>query len=356
MKIDRIDVQTSNKKHATDIALLVEQDEFLSELLKLREKWHITKLKQLETSPFQELLNIDNVILKEITGKEEQQKIRNEFNKDIAGVLKKFNKSKNFTSVVVYALVTGTVPEGVYQGCYFDVVAINEPEDLSKPENFQYVIVMSPRTELKEVKQAYKDFKEHIKGKIQFESRSLPKLKENENLITNDEAKELGELLARIEIGYRQYRKNIKNATITDTVGEHAKFAKDIEGMIKKIELLRSKIPLDSNNPTDADLIEQFHRGDVHTNDDIDKHGTLKQFHRNREFFLIAYKDVLEGKAKEPLTPAQVYKEWQKKCPLNGHLKVKDQVDCSCQYCTLFEVNTIEKGIPAYIEFLKKLN
>lgn len=44
MKIEKIDVQTSNKKYATDISMLMDKREFLEAIELLRHKWNIIKL------------------------------------------------------------------------------------------------------------------------------------------------------------------------------------------------------------------------------------------------------------------------------------------------------------------------
>ena len=91
MKIDKIEIQTSNKKHATDIAMLVDKLEFLQEIAKLRKKWGILEFHSIRISPIREILNIDNIINKGLTDYEEVQKRRQEVNKDINEILKKFN-------------------------------------------------------------------------------------------------------------------------------------------------------------------------------------------------------------------------------------------------------------------------
>ena len=359
MKIDRIKIQVEDPKQATDIGLLVEQEEFLEEIGRLREKWKITELKKLFISPpVQELLNIDNIILKEITDRKEQEKMRDKFSSDIDKVLKRFNKGKNYKIVIEYALITGFIPEGIYQSCYFDTVTINEAEDLSKPEKYRYVIVLSSRAEQEDVLEAFREFREHIKNKILFESRSLPKLKESGNLITEQELKHFfEEHFVNYTAKYIKYKESIKEGmSLSEIVHEHIKFISNTESIRNQFEILRLRMPLSADR--DSLDIETYHKGEVHELDDTAKYRQLTKFQRNREFFMISYKDVLDGKSDEPLKAGQVYKEWIKKCPKNGHIKPKDEgrVDCNCQYCTVFDNGTIQKGIDAYIEFLVKIN
>jgi len=184
MKIEKIDVLTSNKKHATDIAMLVDKPEFIQEIQRLRQKWQITELYKYELLDEPVLLDMHNPLFYTGINKSKIEEKLPEFNKDIDLVLKKFNRGKNFRLVVIYSLITGSVPEGVYQSCYFDKVVINELEDMNKPERYQYVIVLSPRTEKKEVIEAYQEFKAHIKGKIDFQHSNLSMdLPQHEELI-----------------------------------------------------------------------------------------------------------------------------------------------------------------------------
>lgn len=350
MKIDRIETQTLNKKHSTDIAMLVEKIEFLREIQRLRNKWHITELDKL-TSLFpnsKKLLNIENIILKNISDPEKQQNSIQEFNNDIDMLLKKFNRDKNYKIVVEYALSTGIVPDGVYSSCYFDVVTINEPAGLNNPENYKYVIVLSPRTEQQEVIKVYKEFKKYIKEKIKFHQPRIS--------LNSETTKEFYEAMNCIVREKKLYKEKIREHKTPEELS-HAlvSYFKNTEEAQKYLLRIGD---LDMNIPEHKELIEQYHKGNVNEYDDIDKHKTLKQFHRNRELFLISYKDILEGKSKDPLTASQVLKIWIQRCSLNGKIKPRDEgrVDCSCQYCTLFDINTIEKGIDSYIKFLEKIN
>lgn len=181
MKIDRIDIQTSNKKHATDIAMLVDKLKFLQAVNKLREKWKISVPEEIKPPPFPRIPDIEYIISKNAKDQTEAVNLRNEFNKDVNKILKNFNRGKNFKPVVECAIVVGCVPEGVYRSCYFDVVTIKEPENMELPERYEYIIVLSPRTEKKEIEQAYKEFKMHIKNKIKFNTENWFDINNNEH-------------------------------------------------------------------------------------------------------------------------------------------------------------------------------
>lgn len=282
MKIEKIDIQTSNKKHATDIAMLIDKPEFLGELIRLREKWNITELLPLP--------NIHEQLIEkvELNGRD------SEFNDDVDDVLRKFNRGRNFKKVVEYALLTGVIPEKIYFSCYFDVVTINEPEDLNEPEKYQYVIVMSPRTEKQEVEQAYKEFQEYLTG----------------HEATNELDTDI--------LGKRNFPKHAPN--------------------------------LDIENPNDRDLIEQYHKGNVYEASDISKYKTQKELDRAREWHWIKYRDFLNGLTKQPLSPGEVCKEWQDKCPINKGRKLKEKDYCECEYC--IDAELIMKSLSHYDNLL----
>ena len=93
MKIEKIDVKTSNKNHATDIAMLVDKSEFLREIQRLRQKWQITKLSNTKgllggTS----LLDTRNPLYYTDIKEEKSEEKLSEFNQDIENVLKMFQQ------------------------------------------------------------------------------------------------------------------------------------------------------------------------------------------------------------------------------------------------------------------------
>jgi hypothetical protein len=278
----KIDIQTPDKKHATDIAMLVDKPEFLQEIEKLRQKWGIKELYK--SSAFHSFLEFHIMTNKNTVSVDKEVKERlSDFNNDIDLILKRFNRGRNFKLVVEYALGTGTVPNGIYRSCYFDVVKIGELEDLNNPERYQYTIVLSPRTELKEVVNAYKEFKEHIKGKISFES------------------------LANLDIEI----------------------------------------------PTDKELIEQYHRGNIYKSADIDKFKTLKELDRTREWYWMRYGDHFNDASKEPKTYAELVDDWNNRCPLYGVTKDKQHIK-NCLYCSVLDESYIEHALASYNTLLRQ--
>lgn len=342
MKIDKIDIQISNKKHATDVAMLVDKLEFLQEVNKLREKWKIKQLHKLSL-PY-EILNIDNVISKGVTRSEEAQKNQKRFYRDIENILRTFSRGKNFVPIVAYAVATGTVPEGIYKSCYFDLVTLNEQEDPAKQEKYQYVIVLSPRTEQQELIEAYKEFEEHIKAKIDFSSRLRSSSTNNEDLDkfvqqTND----------AFEKDREQYLIKVQKLKTQDEINKAG-----LE-FIERYQDLRdsyiSKIPIDMAIPEHMDLIDQYHKGSIYTAADIDKFDRKAKINTIREWYWMRYGDSFNDLVKKPTTYKQVYFDWLDKCPkTNEHENKKDEAECP--YCSVQSWNNIEVALKDYKKLL----
>lgn len=332
MKIKMIDVQTSNKNHAIDICMLVDKLEFLREIQRLRQKWQITKLYKLEgLLGSSSLLDTHNPLYYTEIKKETIEEKLPEFNQDIENVLKMFNRGKNFKIVVIYALIAGVIPEGIYQSSYFDVATLNEAADPSKPEKYQYVIVVSPRTEKKEVERAFSEFQKHIEEKIKFESRTLPKMQKKGTLITDDELRELDEQALLIEAEYKKFKEKPKTLPIADAVREYTKFSESTKNMRAKYEALRHKFPLDYANPDDMDLIEQYHAGNIYDSAIISD-GSRRDLERTREWYWMRCEDFINGVSKKLKTYEDVVEEWKCKCP--RYPTDNDEVhDKSCLYC-----------------------
>lgn len=341
MKIEKIDIQTSNKKHATDIAMLVDKLDFLREIQRLRQKWLITKLYKLKGIlggiP---LLNTYAPLSYTEMTKEEAEKRLPEFTRDIDNVLKIFNRGKNFRLVVLYSLITGVVPNGIYQSCYFDIVTINEPEDLAKPEKYQFVIVLSPRTELKEIKNVFKEFKQHIKGKIKFHA---PRISLNSPV--TKEFTEAIDCMKREKEIYEKDRQSHKSFKEADVA-----LRKFLINTKKARDYLLTFGDLDINIPDHRELIEQFHKGDIYPAADSTTFKTRKELKNAREWYWIRNIDYFNGELKEPLKPGKVCKIWRNRCKKNKDRKLKDMLFCKCKYC--IDPVRIIKSLESYEDLL----
>lgn len=186
MDIIKIKILTENKKIKTDIALLVDKIDFLRNLHRLREKWNITKL-------FNPNVGLDNLYYHiatkgdTLTNVNEEEKRISEFRNDIKELRKKNQRTSNFDVVIVYSLGYGVVPKHVFRSCYWDKILLPfknshnanfytnsllpEESDQGVPEEYQYVIVVDPRAEKKEIVRVCDSLLLHLKNKISFHGK-----------------------------------------------------------------------------------------------------------------------------------------------------------------------------------------
>jgi len=333
MKIKKIDIQTTNKSHALEIAMLVDRQDFLLEIESLREKWHVSRLTQLTLLPeIQQLLNIQEIISPNAKNHEEQEEKLNEFNLDVEKILKKFGRGKNFKVVVIYSALVGIVPANIFSSCYFDVATVNEAEDKSKPEKYQYIIVLSPRTEQKELKEAFSEFQNHIKNKIAFENRIQSGSDDQRKFLNEDEDREFHELSSTLEKAYQGYMVETKNKPLKEALKERTKFIEATEELRNRYAVLKAKTPINMNDPQDADLIEAYLLGGIYNSALIDD-GNRRDLDRTREWYWMRFGDFFNGLAKLPKTYEDVAEDWCNKCPKYGSDVYDDDHKKDCPYC-----------------------
>lgn len=172
MEIEKIEIVSENKKDITDIGMLVDQKSFLIDVQKLRKKWNITSLYK--PQQLDKFLNwhiagdMDTIITKS----QAMQRLEM-FNNDITELRNKYNRTKNFDLVITYAAGFGVVPDYVYKSCYWDKIILSPKDGVDDPKNYQYVIVLTPRTEKKELDKVYKEFQQYISNKIEFHGLKL---------------------------------------------------------------------------------------------------------------------------------------------------------------------------------------
>lgn len=173
MKITKIEIETKNKKHRTDIAMLVDKIDFLRDVQALREKWDINIIYK--PSQFDKFLNWDIAGDKDrISDYKRAEKRLVEFSQDVVNLRNKYNRTKNFDIVIKYAIGCNCIPEGVYRSCYLDTVLVSQKDNPDNTKNYQFAIVLSPRTEKQEVEEVFAEFQEFIKSKIEFHKHDWP--------------------------------------------------------------------------------------------------------------------------------------------------------------------------------------
>ena len=153
MDIDtKIEIKTQNKRHYYDIALLVDKPNFIKWILDLRKKWKIDKL----FSP--ENYNDFYSHIWKVSGKSWSS-----FRKDIENVRANFGRLPNFDDVIMYAIVSAEIPEGVYKSCYLEqIVEPGDPEQEDESK-YKYAIIVTPNTTLDDLAEVLKKYKSKIK-------------------------------------------------------------------------------------------------------------------------------------------------------------------------------------------------
>lgn len=171
MKIIQIEIKSSNNDEITDVGPLLDNLDFIKDILEIRKKWKINKFYDPSAFPvfieYEIMTNKDSLI-----DNDEVQKRLEIFNQDVSDIRKKYNKTRNFDIVIKYVIACNCVPEGIYRKCYFDRILVNSQDNSNDDKNYQYVIYVNPRTQKKDVEEAFRDFEAFIKGKIEFHRRT----------------------------------------------------------------------------------------------------------------------------------------------------------------------------------------
>lgn len=151
MNIDtRIKINTADKRHYYNIALLVDKPEFIDWVLDLRKKWKLDNLFSPESYH-----DFYSHIWK-VSGKNWSS-----FQKDVENVRTTFERLPNYDEVIIYAIAFTEVPDGAYKSCYSEtIVDLNDPNDEAK---YKYAIIVSPETSTRDVSRVLNELKKKIK-------------------------------------------------------------------------------------------------------------------------------------------------------------------------------------------------
>lgn len=152
-------IDPASPKYLTDIALLVDKDDFLKDIQRLREKWQITNIIEFQLGD-QQLLDgwIASHLSKHYKDKKTET-LRDELDADIVALRLKYGRTSNYDEVIKWVIFTNTVPSGVFKACYFTTIPQTDSAD---PSQCQYAIILDGRTENDEVLAALRDFREHL--------------------------------------------------------------------------------------------------------------------------------------------------------------------------------------------------
>lgn len=140
----KINIREKNIKKYTDIAFLVDKPKFLIEINRLRNKWRINKLLELN-EVYDWKKNIYD------TDTERLLKIED----DITLLLYKFRRHKGFTKVAESALLTGIVSESLYKYTFLEYHICTE-NYRHTPELYMPAIFISYQSTKKDVLDEFK--------------------------------------------------------------------------------------------------------------------------------------------------------------------------------------------------------
>jgi len=168
-------------KYLTDIALLVDRDDFLVDIQALRQKWKINNLVEFKNADVGLLMGWINRHLGDYSTDKDVKSLQMELDEDVASLRTKYGRTSNYDQVVLWVLFTNMVPDRAFKACYFTTIPDPTSDD---PNRCKYAIILDGRTEIGELKQAFEEFKKHLRNLESVQSlRDLPTTDSFESLI-----------------------------------------------------------------------------------------------------------------------------------------------------------------------------
>jgi hypothetical protein len=149
--MDQIKILIRNNKEFGDIALLVDKEQFLEDVKRLRIKWGIKELIPIKLYPeWREDLVRARSSKQQEQNKLKKQDVRNltdpeledfkdviarvmpdvDFECDIRDLRIKFNKPETFDKAIAYSVICGVIPSGIYKTTYYEYESSRLPERL----------------------------------------------------------------------------------------------------------------------------------------------------------------------------------------------------------------------------------
>jgi len=146
IKIEPIKIEIDNPRRLCDIAYLMDRDDFLQEVVRLRKKWQIEKL----ITPKKEL-DWESFLVK--------NRQIDEFWQDIDSLRNRFKLTSNYNKALIFAIVCGVVNEDTYHTSFW--ASIDNDMDVGAPTMF--VIYFTADTTEKELLKTFNEYKTQIK-------------------------------------------------------------------------------------------------------------------------------------------------------------------------------------------------
>lgn len=154
-----VDIKSVSAKYITDVVLLVDREDFLEDITKLREKWGMSALIGLELPDTGMLKSLFLTYCKNKMDAKDDSAIISEILDDVKALRIKYGRTSNFDDTILWVLLTHSVPSGIFKACYFTTIPALDSKD---PSAQLYSIILDGRVEESELLEAYADFKQHL--------------------------------------------------------------------------------------------------------------------------------------------------------------------------------------------------
>lgn len=153
-----VNIQSVDPKYVTDIAFLVDRDDFLHDIVLLRKKWKIGYHVEFSIMNTSTLHNWAKSHLNEIYPNQSIVQMFNELLQDVSKIRHKYGRSSSYDDSIMWVLFTHSVPEGIFKPSYFTVLPESEIGNLAG----QFALIIDGRAEERDVLNAYQEFRDYI--------------------------------------------------------------------------------------------------------------------------------------------------------------------------------------------------
>lgn len=178
MKIDKknrykfIDIKARDNGKFTDIALLVDNLDFISEIEQTRSRY-----KEFNYTYPLSKTDAEKVVKNVEYGIYKDKQLKESLDSDVERIRKLFKRPPHFREVIWTSIVYGKVNEHNYPKAYMEKQEITPTEDPDKIPDVKYCIVIHSGTRLKDIKEVFNKFREEVR--INFKTSDDEKRKTN---------------------------------------------------------------------------------------------------------------------------------------------------------------------------------
>lgn len=151
-----IEINIQDDGRFTDVALLVDRDDFLNKVITLRKKY-ADKYKV--NLPINDYLAVNEELL-------------NKVKHDAEHLRRRFNRPLHFLRVITKSILNGVVEDGDYSKAFLERKALSTFTDRKGAPDIKYSIVIFPGTRKKDVDQVFFQFSEEIKANIGLKTKT----------------------------------------------------------------------------------------------------------------------------------------------------------------------------------------